>query len=134
MSPVDLTAARARAAAEMADTCRITRNPQGRRNATVDPATLALVDDVPVLVYEGVCSLNTDTRQSSRTADTLSYRAMIPAGSPMPRAGDTFLLVASGDAFLVGKVLTVTDVDARSQVVVRAFSVHLTVASQAVPS
>lgn len=50
---IDLSNAKTIVESLMTDTCRITRNVAGTRNATLDTATGRLTDDAPTTVYEG---------------------------------------------------------------------------------
>lgn len=122
----DLTPARGQVEALMADTCAVTRDPQGARDDEIDPVTLALtppVDDTTT-VYQGKCLVVPLAAGGEHDGAPLEpvrrYRALIPLSAPTVRLGDKVSVTKSArDPQLVGRFFAITDVAVSTFAVVR---------------
>lgn len=123
MGVPDLSGPRRRAESVMADLCLILRNPDGTRDATVDRDTGQLVDDAPVEVYAGVCSVHeTSSRmltEGGQIVDVGDHVLLLPWDAPAVRAGDVVDLVASTNPELTNATFMVRGVEPRTHSVVR---------------
>ena len=114
----------------MADTCTITRDPQGTDDDVLDPATLVLTPPGGdgATVYDGKCLVRIPRAPIApdlagrQDLGIVHIHARIPAAAPAPRRGDVFTLTAvgpEGDASLVGREMWVEAVTAASFLVTR---------------
>ncbi len=103
----------------MVDACTITRDVDGVRDDTLDPATLELIPPNPdtTTVYSGPCGIaaRNPSGQSTQslTADggdrewAARYTLKTPLAGPVPQPGDSVLITASRDPGMVGVVFRV---------------------------
>lgn len=110
----------------MIDVCRITRNPEGARNAVLDRDTGALTDDEPTLIFEGPCLLRQARRRTVLSGGAVvevgDFLAKIPWGAALPAPGDDFEVTASGDPSLLSADMSVSGVESRTYGVARSLA------------
>lgn len=101
----------------MVDRCTFAIDPDGVRDDTLNPTTLALIPSAVPTEYDGPCKLSarapagqtTQTRIDEGGHDEWAgrFRLGLPLTAPVPPPATEVLIEASRDPWLVGKTLVV---------------------------